>query len=486
MKVITQTPLLKNSFLSFLLFAFLLSVTACNDSKKEKTTNDKTEITGEYEAQLTDAPYVPERSTHTTPQKVIIHLEIREEVGNLMNGTDYTFWTFGGSVPGKFMRINKGDMVEFHLHNHPNNKLPHNIDLHAVNGPGGGAEASLTTPGHTSIFSFKALNPGLYVYHCATAPVGMHIANGMYGLIYVDDPTNPLPKVDHEFYIMQSEFYTQGKFGDHGVQAFSMQKAIDENPTYVVFNGSVGSTLGDKALPVKAGETVRLFVGNAGPNLVSSFHVIGEIFDKVYLEGSPDLVGHNIQTTLIPAGGASIVEFKVDVPGNYHLVDHSVFRAFNKGALADITASGEKDMDIYSYKQKDEVYMLEGSNIRNMDTTAAIVQKERPLEERMTLGKSLYMQNCAACHQPDGKGVENIFPPVANSDYLKNRTDLGVNIILHGLSDTITVNGVVYRGQMPILGLNEDQVASVLTYVRTSFGNKLSPVSLADVNKHKK
>ena len=190
------------------------------------------------------------------------------------------------------------------MSNSPGNRLPHNIDLHAVNGPGGGAEASLTAPGHTSVFSFRALNPGLFIYHCATAPVGMHIANGMYGMILVDSREDPLPKVDHEFYLMQGEIYTQGNFGDQGMQQFSMENAIAEKPTYVVFNGSVGSTLGASALNVKAGETIRLFVGNAGPNLTSSFHVIGQIFDKVWPEGNTSTVTIYALTDVFYSTGA--------------------------------------------------------------------------------------------------------------------------------------------------------------------------------------
>jgi nitrite reductase (NO-forming) len=131
--------------------------------------------------------------------------------------------------------------------------MPHNIDLHAVTGPGGGAAASFTAPGHSSVFSFKALNPGLYVYHCATAPVGMHIANGMYGLILVE-PREGLPKVDREYYVMQGDFYTKGKYGEPGLQPFSMEKAILEQPDYVVFNGSVGAMTGDKAIKANVGE----------------------------------------------------------------------------------------------------------------------------------------------------------------------------------------------------------------------------------------
>src|ERR1044071_285103 len=232
----------------------------------------ESDIVGVENAVLTQAPNVPPPITRKYSTKVIINLEVREITKTLADGVQYVFWTFGGDVPGSFIRIREGDEVEFHLNNHQDNKMPHNIDLHAVTGPGGGAASSFTAPGHSSQFSFKALNPGLYIYHCATAPVGMHVGNGMYGLILVE-PQEGLPPVDREYYVMQGEFYTTGKYGEEGLQQFDQNKALDERPTYVVFNGAAGSLVGDKAITATVGDTVRLFVGNGGPNLVSSFHV---------------------------------------------------------------------------------------------------------------------------------------------------------------------------------------------------------------------
>ena len=154
---------------------------------------------------------------------------------------------------------------------------------------------------------------------------------------------------------MQGDFYTEGAHGEPGLQPFSLEKGIDEKPTYVVFNGSVGALTGDNALQAKAGEKIRMYVGNGGPNLVSSFHVIGEIFDKVYIEGGSKYQ-ENVQTTLVPAGGSAVVEFKADVPGNFVLVDHSIFRAFHKGALGILNVSGEENHGIYTGQQHDIEY----------------------------------------------------------------------------------------------------------------------------------
>ena len=303
-------------------------------------------IVGQETAIITDAPNVPPPITRDHATRVIVNLEVIEKPTRLADGVEYTMWTFGGSVPGKFIRVREGDLVELHLKNSASSTMPHNIDIHAVTGPGGGAKASLTMPGGESVFTFTAMNPGLYIYHCATSPVPMHMANGMYGMILVE-PKEGLAKVDHEYYVMQSEFYTNGAYGTKGHQQLDMQKGVDEKPTYVVFNGSVDALTGDKALKAKAGDRIRIFVGDAGPNLTTSFHVIGEIFDNVYEEGGT-VAQHNVQTTLIPAGGASIVEFGVENPGDLILVDHSIFRAFTKGTLGMIKVEGKASSKVFA------------------------------------------------------------------------------------------------------------------------------------------
>ena len=311
------------------------------------------------DAVTTHAPEVPPAIDRDYPAKVRVKMETIEKTMKMDDGVEYHYWTFNGDVPGRMIRVREGDTVEVEFSNNPSSTVPHNVDFHAATGPGGGAAASFTAPGRTSTFSFKALQPGLYIYHCAVAPVGMHIANGMYGLILVE-PKEGLPKVDKEFYIVQGDFYTKGKKGAQGLQPFDMDKAVAEQPEYVVFNGHVGAIAGDNALKAKAGETVRMYVGNGGPNLVSSFHVIGEIFDKVYVEGGK-LINENVQSTIVPAGGSAMVEFKVDVPGSYTLVDHSLFRAFNKGALGQLKVEGAENPEIMTQKLSDTAYAGNGA-----------------------------------------------------------------------------------------------------------------------------
>ena len=442
-------------------------------------------------AVLTDPPMVPPVIKRSDPAKVVVELEVKEVTGLLADGVQYTFWTYGGTVPGKFIRVREGDTVEFYLANHPDNKVPHNIDLHAVTGPGGGAASTFTAPGHKSRFTFKALNPGLYVYHCATAPVGMHIANGMYGLIYVQ-PKDPLPEVDHEYYVVQGDFYTPGAFGAKGMQPFSMEKAIDEKPSYVVFNGSALSLVGDRAITAKVGEKIRIFVGNGGPNLVSSFHVIGEIFDKVFTEGGMKFQEH-VQTTLVPAGGSAIVEFKVDVPGTFIIVDHSIFRTFNKGALGMLKVSGPEDKGIYSGKEVDEMYLGStptsdaGKNLMNKDPDKEGKPTKLTKENLLAQGKKVFSKSCSMCHQATGQGVAGIFPPLAKSDFLmkiakSDQREKIVGIVLKGLSGEIQVNGKTYNSVMtPVSYLNDEDLMAVLTYVTNSWGNQAKPFTLEEI-----
>lgn len=297
------------------------------------------------EAELTFAPNVPPSIDRDDPAKVIVRLEATEYRGEISPGVEYDFWGYNGQVPGPFIRVREGDTIEFHFKNSETSKNTHTADFHAMTGPCGAACILMTEPGKESVVQAKALNPGLYVYHCAAPPIPVHVANGLYGLILVE-PKEGLPEVDHEYYLMQSEFYTETAPGTPGLAPFSSQKGMDEHPTYVVFNGKVGALMGDEnALPAKTGEVVRLFVGNIGPNLISSFHVIGEIFDQVYREGSLADPDRNVQTTLIPAGAASTVEFKIEVPGNFTLVDHSIFR-INKGAIGILHVEGPENPEI--------------------------------------------------------------------------------------------------------------------------------------------
>ena len=391
------------------------------------------------EAKITTAPNVPSFISRTMPETVVVRFEAKEFVGALADGKQYKFWSFNGTVPGPMIRVRLGDTVELHLSNHLSSEFPHNIDIHAVNGPGGGTFVSLVAPGEERIFRFKTLHPGLYIYRCASPvpSIEAHIANGMYGLLLVE-PKHGFPRVDQEFYIFESEFYAQdsdpsfvfnttktlpedvsslnnlsekylsgpglGKktvaelekeleeikeataekeldvltkeekaieeenilqevrssmdrsineavdsnYEDRDrVLELSLEKALSNQPDYVVFNGRQRALLGENALKVNVGDKVRIFFGNIGPNGSASFHINGEIFDQVYLEGAVNgIVNKNVQTTLVPSSGTTIVEFTIDVPGDYFLVDDRIFR-LNKGAIGLIAAVGDNKPEIF-------------------------------------------------------------------------------------------------------------------------------------------
>ena len=282
------------------------------------------------------------------PEKVRIDLETSEINGLLADGTSYRYWTFNGKVPGPMIRVRVGDTIELHLKNDAKSIMPHSIDLHAVTGPGGGSVATQTQPGRETMFTFKALNPGLFVYHCATPMVADHIANGMYGMVLVE-PESGLPPVDREFYVMQGEIYTSQPFGTQGALTDDITKLLAEQPEYFVFNGESMALASDAhALHAKVGETVRIFFGVGGPNFTSSFHMIGEIFDRVYNQASLTSAPlTDVQTTLVPPGGATMVEIKLQVPGRYILVDHALSR-MQRGLAGYLYVDGDPAPEIFN------------------------------------------------------------------------------------------------------------------------------------------
>lgn len=287
---------------------------------------------------------VPPPITRTEPEHVYIELTAKEVIAEMASGVLVNYWTYDGAVPGPMFRVREGDTVTLTLHNDPTSIHHHNIDLHAVTGPGGGATVSMVAPGESATFTFKALNPGVFVYHCATPNVANHMTHGMYGLIVVE-PAEGLPAVDKEFYVMQGEYYAIGGMGRTGLQLFDAQAMLAGNPTYVTFNGRVNGLA--EHMQANTGETVRIFFGNGGVNLTSSFHVIGEILDRVYPEASLTSNVHtDVQTTTVPAGGATVAEFALDVPGAFVLVDHALARV-DKGAWGKLFVSGPADTTIF-------------------------------------------------------------------------------------------------------------------------------------------
>jgi nitrite reductase (NO-forming) len=290
-----------------------------------------------------DPTSVPKSQAPDTDGIVRISLTAQEVISEISPGIYFNYWTYNKQVPGPMLRVREGDTVELTLTNDPSSLHDHNIDLHAVTGPGGGASLTHVMPGETKTFRWKALAPGLYIYHCAMPNVSTHNSHGQYGMILVD-PKEGFAEVDKEFYVMQGELYTMGQLGKKGLVAFDSDALLDGHPNYVTFNGRIETT---PRMQAKVGDKIRMYVGNGGVNLISSFHVIGEIFDTVYPNASiGGALEHNTQATAVLPGGASIVEFTVDVPGKYLLVDHALAR-MNKGAWAVLEVTGNENEDIF-------------------------------------------------------------------------------------------------------------------------------------------
>eukprot|EP00929_Paragymnodinium_shiwhaense_P019240 TRINITY_DN13190_c0_g1_i4.p1 TRINITY_DN13190_c0_g1~~TRINITY_DN13190_c0_g1_i4.p1 ORF type:complete len:456 (-),score=68.39 TRINITY_DN13190_c0_g1_i4:498-1715(-) len=290
-------------------------------------------------------PDVPPPITRKHPVRLVVDIKTIDRFVQITPSYKYKYWTFNNSVPGPFIRARLGDVLELRFTNQDSSGMAHNIDMHAVIGPGGGGPCTFAEQDETRTGIFKLLHPGLFIYHCAAAPAPLHIQNGMFGLILVE-PEEGLPKVDREFYVMQHELYCAESDDEPGIMEPDYEAGLAEKPTYVFFNGKEGA-LTQKPLMTKAGERVRLFYGNAGPNLSSSFHIIGQVFDKLYRDG--DLLSppaRSVQTTLVPAGGAAVVEMKTSVPGTFTLVDHSIFR-IDKGAVGFMKVKGPPRPDLY-------------------------------------------------------------------------------------------------------------------------------------------
>lgn len=280
----------------------------------------------------------PQIYPRNTPTTVTVNLVAKEVIAELSPGKNFYFWTFNGTVPGPMIRVMEGDTVIINLHNDETSLEPHNIDLHAVMGPGGGATVTTVNPGETKTLKFKAMRAGAYIYHCAAeGKPWEHVSHGMYGLIMVE-PVGGLPKVDKEFYMAQGEWYlTKNARSDPNIANPAVlfydldeEKAMDEHPDNFTFNGHTQALSVKKIMSMNQGETARIFFGT-GSHIGSNFHVIGQIFDKVYT-GHPDTFIKNEETVYVAPGSAAVFEFKALVPGKYLLVDHSLWRAY-KGAL---------------------------------------------------------------------------------------------------------------------------------------------------------
>jgi nitrite reductase (NO-forming) len=296
-----------------------------------------------------DPAAIPPPIHRDVPVTHDITLRVEEVVAEIEPGVTFNFMTYNGQVPGPLIRVRQGDVVNLTLENPATNHMPHNVDFHAVYGPGGGAAHTLVAPGQSRTIRFRCLYPGAYVYHCAVPDMDYHISSGMFGMILVEPPEG-LPPVDREFYLGQHELYTDKLPGEPGHHNFDFEKLFEEKPTYVLFNGAKNGLTAERHGPMKAkvGETVRIFLAVGGPNLTSAFHPIGNVLTHVWREGAiqsnPE---RNVQTVSVPPGSCGIFHLRLPVPGPVVLVDHALTRVARKGLKAIIEVEGPEQPDIY-------------------------------------------------------------------------------------------------------------------------------------------
>jgi nitrite reductase (NO-forming) len=326
---------------------FLLS--ACS-SQTAAPVSDQSKVATPTAQAATPAPQTLNQAP--TPLKferkgTDVYVEMTAQVTNIEieKGKTYNAWTFNGQAPGPLVVVNEGDTIHFTLKN-MDPTTPHSMDFHAVH-TSPSKNFIDVKPNSSGNFTYKATNPGVFMYHCGTKPVLAHIANGMHGVIIVK-PKNGYPtdsKIDKEFVIIENEWYKEHDFND----------MMNGTPSEVVFstkalkdgqentNGDT-FTLKEHPLLAKVGDHIRLYVNNVGPNQVSSFHVVGTLFDTVYLDGNPQNVLHGMQTVMLPASGGAVVEFTVTEEGSYSIVTHQ-FNNVQKGAAAviKVTKDGKDD-----------------------------------------------------------------------------------------------------------------------------------------------
>ena len=424
-------------------------------------------LTEPVEAQLAAAPFVPPPTGRRAPASVHVRLEARETTREIAPGVTYPCWTFNGNVPGPMIRVFEGDTVVVDFANHPDNQRSYQVAFHAATGPMDDTVSADTAPGKVSRFSFEASHPGLYLYQAGGSLKAEAVANGMYGLMLVE-PSYGFRQADREYSLVQGEFYTSGARDEKGPQSFSPEKAMDERPDHVVFNGTREALYGEGALLANVGERVRLYVGNAGPNLTAAFHLEGKVMDFLYYEGGTAL-NTDVPTTRIPPGGTVIVELDLTVPGEYEIVDQALFRSTYKGASGLLRVRGEelagrvgiRALGVGDYTPPPDPVATGG------ETTAMTPA----LEEKIAAGKEVFGRTCIACHQANGQGLPFVYPPLAESDYLIADLDRAILGIIKGQSGEMIVKGKKYNMLMPPQMLGDEEIAQVLTFVLNSFGN---------------
>jgi nitrite reductase (NO-forming) len=409
----------------------------------------------------------------TPGDSVDVHVESTDASVSIASGVEYQAWTFGKSVPGPVIHVRQGQTVNVIYTN--KGTMEHSLDFHAAITPPNLHYAELK-PGESMTYSFVAKVPGAFLYHCGTPPVLLHIGNGMYGAIIVD-PATPLPPAAESYVLVQSEWYTQQISGK--LMGPDFQKMKDERPDEVVFNG-VAFQYKDHPLTAAPGKLVRIYFVNAGPDLWSSFHVIGGIFDKVYPGGDAADAISGVSTYSVGPGAGAIFDITLDQPGNYVFVDHDMAHAIigAQGVLQVGDAAA-----IAAEKPPIGAAQAPAAAAPVMAMAPSTSAPAGPYKFDPAHGASLYTSTCAACHQATGTGLPGAFPPLKGDPVVLNPDPTEqIETILNGAHGR-SIGGTTYPSAMPPFGsaLGDADIADIANHERTSWGNQGKPVTADQV-----
>lgn len=411
-----------------------------------------------------------------TGDSVDVHLVATDKTVAIASGVRYRAWTFGDSVPGPIVHVREGQTVNMTFTNE--GTMLHSIDFHAAFTPPSESYVDIK-PGESITFSFVADTPGAFLYHCGTYPTLLHIGNGMYGALIVS-PKEGLPEAQRNYVLVQSEWYTRQIAGTLMGPDFAKMKAVE--PDEVVFNGAAFQ-YANHPLPVTVGERVRVWFVNAGPNVWSSFHVIGAIFNKIYPDGDPAHALSGVSTYGVGPGEGAVFDLVFKKAGDYPFVDHVMAHAIigAKGVFA-VRARGDKHPPAVVKKPAADEGAENPDVVQQGASTAAA---SGPYEFDAQHGAQLYSTHCAMCHKPGGTGMANVFPPLkGNPSVLNADATEHIDTVLHGASGR-EIDGVTYHSIMPPFAsqLNDAEVADVVNHERTSWGNNGKIVTVEDVAK---
>ncbi len=390
--------------------------------------------------------------------KVNIEVVATDKTVSIASGVQYKAWTFGDKVPGPVFHVKEGQEVTVTFINR--GTMHHSVDFHSAITPPSMHYVSIN-PGEKLTFTFTANTPGVFLYHCGTPPVLLHMANGMFGAIVVDPVENPLPPADKSYVLVQSEWYTK-QIGDH-LMGPDYDKMMQLRPDEVVFNG-IAFQYSDHPLTAKPGERVRFYFVNAGPSLWSAFHIIGGMFEAVYPDANANHALHGVSTYSIGPGEGVVLDATFTKPGEYHFVDHSMAH-MAKGAAGVLKIIGEGEPDAPPVTKAEPA--------TGKAAPAPAEEPAGPYEFDPAKGEQAYAANCAVCHQANGEGMPGVFPPLkGNKAVLNDDPSHHIDVVLHGLHGKV-IDGVSYSVAMPPFGalLNDTQIANIINHERTSWGN---------------